>query len=198
MKKSKTICTYLFLIILLLIGCHNGEDMPDSSWESSYESCLDDLYKKNDNNDILNFAIRDLDGNNIPEMIIVRNGVDVTVYSYNNSLIKIGWEDFESGTIRLLYSNNLSYPGIFLFTVGGGYNHYKYMSIVNNKLSIKKIWDEDFSGVSKVLGEKREVIEEYSEDKQLIEESKTSYQNNNDLIFQELTPDNYNNLEWQR
>ena len=40
------------------------------------------------------------------------------------------------------------YPGIFYFTVGGGANHYGYMSIKNQKLSFEDLWEENYASES--------------------------------------------------
>jgi hypothetical protein len=64
------------------------------------------------------------------------------------------------------------------------------MTVNGNKLIDDELWNEDYSGISNELGIDRERIEELSADKQLIKESKTAYQENNDLSFQKLHPSN--------
>ena len=58
------------------------------------------------------------------------------------------------------------------------------------------MWDEDYSGISKEIGETRDVIEEFSEDKGLIEESKNLYNSNADLVFDKVSKDNINLQEF--
>ena len=94
--------------------------------------------------------------------------------------------DFATGTTRFFSSDKTDYPGIFYFYVSGGLNHYGYMNIREKKLNIQELWNEDYSGISKEMGEKRDVIEEFSDDKKLIEESRTLYNNNCEGASQSL------------
>jgi hypothetical protein len=152
---------------------------------------LSELYDNEDSKDALEFFIKDLDNNGIPELIIVKNGVDISVYAYGDTVGKVGDKDFFTGTTRLLYSENSSYPGIFYFYVSGGLNHYWYMTIKDNRLVDEELWNEDYSGITKELGENRGRIKEISADKQLIEESRTAYKENKDLPLQKLHPSNF-------
>ena len=85
-----------------------------------------------------------------------------------------------TGTVRFFSSDNSEYPGIFYFTVGGGANHYGYMSIKNQKLFFEDLWEENYASEST---DTTENIKALSADKKLIEESKRLYKNNSDMDF---------------
>ena len=69
------------------------------------------------------------------------------------------------------------------------------MNIQKEKLIIETLWNEDYSGISKEIGEKREKIKELSNDKKLIEESKKLYKANSDIEFMKINSNNLNKLE---
>lgn len=161
-------------------------------WQKCYITFLKDVLKNKDKEDVIEFAIRDLDNNGISEIIIAQNGVDITVYTFDSNDFKI----YETGncnyggTTRLFFSNDSSYPGIFYFHVGGGLEHHGYMTIKENSLIKEELWNYDYSGVSEEIGEKRDKTLEISSDKQLIDESKEVYSQNQDLLFEELNLEN--------
>lgn len=211
MKKKVLLFCCLMLVFLSFNGCGiNEETLNDDNsseekvdkldinesekWQSIYKSFLSDLYKNNDSDETIQFLIKDLDNNGIPELII-KKVVKLTIYTFEKNLIEIGNQDFLTGTTRFLGSDHSSYPGILYFYVSGGLNHYGYISIKDNKLNDEELWNEDYSGISKELGKNRDRIEELSSDKKLIEESKKAYEKNRDLSFMELLPSNFNNLE---
>lgn len=210
MKTQVLLITILMITMLLFIGCEKNNNTPDKSWEVAYKEFLKELYidsfenkdsdiYKNENYylyeddpyEIIQFALKDLDNNGIPELIITKYGPNLTVYSYKEKVVEVGAAEFGTGTTRLLFSGNPSYSGIFSFLVGGGYEHYGYLSFSDNKLHNEELWNDDYSGISKELDKKRNKIEELSDDKLLIEESKVVYENNNDLLFHNLHPDNF-------
>jgi hypothetical protein len=181
-----------FIAILLFSGCEKADTISDDEKDVDYTSFLTTIYENDKNGDSIEFSIKDLDNSGIPELITKRNGVDITVYTFvDGSLEDYGSQNFETGTTRLFLSDNSLYPGVFSFYLGGGLNHYGYISIKDNKLFYEELWNEDYSGISKELGEEREKIEEISVDKQLINESKIAYEENNDLQFQKLDPNNF-------
>lgn len=169
-----------------------------SELEEAYKSFLDNLYrKKNSSKGIysLNFLLRDMDSDSIPELIIKKN-TKFIIYAYTNKeVVKIGKTDEFGGTGKYFYSNKSSYPGIFYFYVGGGYENYGYIYIENNHMIDQELWNEDYSGISKILGKSREKIEEISLDKQIIDESKIVCAENQELVFREVVPLNYQVLE---
>lgn len=93
------------------------------------------------------------------------------------------------------WQNSYNYPGIFYFYADGGLNYYGYMNIQKEKLAIETLWNEDYSGISKEIGEKREKIKELSNDKKLIEESKNLYKANSDIEFMKINSNNLDKLE---
>lgn len=173
------------------VSFHGSDEGGEEEWSIAYTTFLNNLFEKKSSKTTFQFLIKDLDDNGIPELIIQKNGVNITVYTFHSEVIKVGHHDFKSGTTRFLYSDQSSYPGIFTFGVGGGCEWYGYISIQNDKMQIEKLWNKDFSGISKLLGKKRDKIEETSSDKQLIKESKRAYKGNQDLPFQKLHPKNF-------
>lgn len=156
-----------------------------------YSAFLNHLYNNKPSGDELFFLIKDLDNNGIPELIISKNGTSITIYTLNSKIIEAGKHNFETGTARLFYSDNPSYPGIFFYFAGGGMNHHGYISIRNNKLIYEELWNEDYSGISKELKISRKRIEELSSDRSLINESRKVYKESNDLPFKKLQPGNF-------
>lgn len=176
------------ILLILLFACSCGvsnekEQSAESDtklWKKSYDKYLNEVDNQN-----LEYVEKDIDGDGTPELILKEN-VKITVYAYTEEMIKVGDIDFQTGTTRLLYSENSMYPGIFYYYVSGGLDHYGYVSINDMKLVNEELWNEDYSGILEELGEDREKIEELSDDKELIEESKKVYENNNDLVFIQL------------
>ncbi|HOV25533.1 MAG TPA: hypothetical protein PK566_04130 [Pseudobacteroides sp.] len=183
----KKLLVYLsVLVIFLFSGCGKTESTLNEKGKVDYTTFLSGLYDNKSSDEELYFSIRDLDNNGIPELVIARNGANITVYTYNDTVVEIGNHDFVTGTTRLFCSDNPLYPGIFFYFAGGGLDHYGYLTIKDNKLMYEELWNEDYSGVSKELGISREKIEELSADKQIINESRKVYKENNDLPFQKL------------
>lgn len=189
----KKLLVYLtILAILLFSGCGKTERVLKEKGKVDYTTFLSDLYENKSSNEELDFSIKDLDNNGIPELIIAKNGVNnISVYTFNDTVVEIGNHNFETGTTRLFFTDNSSYPGMFFYFVGGGLDHYGYITIKDNKLMYEELWNEDYSGISKELGISRNIIEEFSADKQLINESRKVYKENNDLLFQKLQPSNF-------
>ena len=126
------------------------------------------------------FTLKDLDNNGTPKLVIMTNWMNVAVYTFNDGLIKIGSQNFATGTTRLFFSDNPAYSGIFTFFVGGGLAHYGYMSIKDNQLIYEELWNEAYSGYY-IENEGRNRIEEFSNDKGLVNESKIVYSAGNDI-----------------
>lgn len=186
----RKILACLTILSLLFSGCSRIQ-IEDSKQITriDYTDFLDDLYKSKSSDDEIEYVIRDLDNNAIPELIIAENGVaHITVYTFSNTVVELGNHSFETGSTRLLYSDTPSYPGIFVCYSSGGLDHYGYLTIKDNRLVYEELWNEDYSGISAELGLNRKRIEELSSDKQLIEESRKAYEANKDLLFQLLNP----------
>lgn len=166
-------------------------ELKNAEWQKCCVAFLEEVFKNKDKEDVIEFAIKDLDNNGISEIIIAKNGVDISVYTFDSQVHKAGNCNY-GGTTRLFFSNNSSYPGIFYFYTGGGLEHHGYMTIKENSLVKEELWNYDFSGISEQIGEERNKTLEISSDKQLIDESKEVYSQNKDLLFEEL---NLKNIE---
>jgi len=163
-------------------------------WNDAYADFL--LKKKDDTSDEFHFFVKDLDNNGTPELIISKHGTCLQIYSFDKGeLVNGGEYEFYTGTIRYLFSENKQYPGIFCFSVGGGLEHYCYLSFNNGVLKVEELWNEDFTGISKELGKKRKRIENLSDDRLLIKESKKVVENKKDIEFNEISVDNINKLK---
>ena len=149
------------------------EPAPDvSTLETAYQALI---LKLSENSSDLHYVQMDIDGNGVNELIIKKQ-TTITVYSYNKRVTEVGSCDFQTGTLRLLYSSNPDYPGIFYFTVGGSADHYGYMTLKDGQLSFENLWEYNFYSDPPQ-------VTELSSDKQLIEESKTAYSENQDIVF---------------
>lgn len=159
--------------------------------QDSYKTLLEEL---NASANTYEFLTKDLDGDDILELIVKEN-LKLTVYKNGTKAEQIGNYDFATGTTRFFASDNKDYQGIFCFYVSGGLNHYGYINVEENRLKVEELWNEDYSGISEEAGEKRNRIEEISKDKKLIEESKKVYHDNCELTFLEVKEDNISKLE---
>ena len=155
---------------------------PNNSQSSAppktYNELLLELYNNKPEKNVYTYFIKDLDSNGVGELIVVHAGTEITVYTLKDTVKEIGKHDFLTGTLRLLYSNDTSYPGIIYFTVGGGAEHYRYLTIKNDQLSFEKIWDYNYSASQ---GTDIDLIVEHTTDKKLISESKIAYNQNQDI-----------------
>lgn len=210
--KNMIRATMLFLLSAVLSGCsvagaENGTGtvstvsgtatsevaITDDGWRSAYESYLNERYKRGDSPDVLYYFIKNIDGTGSPELFVIDHAEEdedqMKVYTYIDEVQKIG-SYFLTGTTRLLYSDDPSCPGVFTFGVGGGLNHYGYMTVQNGKLSATELWNEDYSGISKELGKDRDRILELSSDKLLIRESRKAYKNDQDIDTYKMASEN--------
>ena len=105
------------------------------------------------------------------------------MYTYEKSVKLIGEQDFLTGTVRFFSSDNINYPGIFYYTVGGGVDHYGYMTIKDKKLSFENLWEENYATEPQ---DSINRIKELSLNKDLISESKKLYNKNADIKFVSL------------
>ncbi len=122
-------------------------------------------------NDIsLLYFTRDIDNNGTKELIIQQN-TEIEVYTYEDSIKKVGAHDFKTGTTILHYTNDKKYPGIVYVTVDGYTNHFGYITTTDGMLTVQQTFDED-SGTNS--GEKEDVY--YTPDKGLIALSKKVYE----------------------
>lgn len=171
----------------------SGTAAAEQDWKNAYESYMNNIYKTSKHKDRLYYFIKNIDQTDVPELFLIdfsKYEDNMKIYVYKDDDVQeIGGRQL-TGTTRLLYSENPSCPGVFTFGVGGGLERYGYMTIQDGKFSEMDLWNEDYSGISKELGEDRERIEEISSDKLLISESKKAYKNDQDIENIKLKPDN--------
>ena len=145
-----------------------------SSAIASYMILLENFCAESD---IIRFALRDLDNDGIPELLIIQEDENalnavLTVYSYGDNVYKIGdYSNTENSFKSILrFSNNSKFPGLFDFCWGGGIDHYTYLTIKEGKLVSEYIWYED-----RTVEPSQKV--EISSNKQLINECIDVYTN---------------------
>lgn len=192
-KKSGCILLSALILLIALTGCGKTDASSTNSTASAkeqtnsaqsgeaYQAFLKDLYDTSSEKECADtfYYIRDLDNNGVDELMTFHEGLEMTVYTYDNGVKKLDFHDFATGTTRLFCSEVPSYPGFFEFHVGGGLERYNYITLKNNALSFEKLWDDDFSDSY----ESRPKIVEYVTDQQMIAESKRLYQENKDIKF---------------
>lgn len=201
MNKKRNILVMLVFVVIIAsafcVGCRinsgeSNEAQSSKGWEKAYTECLKE-YSTNAK-DTVEFVLKDMSNCGVPNLII-KEQLNLTVYSYDGEVKELASENFKTGTTRFLYSDNAKYPGIFYFYESGGLNHYGYIASHDGKIKISELWNEDYSGISKELGEEREVIEELSSNKKLIKESERVYNENLDLAFTVVDSELLNDLE---
>lgn len=130
----------------------------------------------------LEYFYKDIDGNGVEDLCIT-DGREcaTTVYTFVDGQIKkFGREAFYTGTTRLFSSENKKYPGIFVFTCGGSADHYHYLSVKDGKLVSEDLWDLEYDETINKYSEDKVVA--FTDDKEIIAESKYLYDNNLDII----------------
>lgn len=201
--KNKILTTGILLMSVILSSCGAaGTDSGTSTvsgtavssgtvaaieedWETAYSSYLNEMYKNSKVPDGLYYFCKNIDGAGTPELIVCTFG-GPTVYAFNDGAVEeIGIYAGEGGSNRLFYSEDPAYPGIFTFWIGGGSDHYEYMTVQDGKLSTIKLWKKHYSD-----RKERDSIEEFSSDKQMIRESKRVYKNDQDIDMYKMTPRN--------
>lgn len=152
-------------------------DAEESRIFCSYVELMNDFY-----NQIPDFyyATQDIDGNGVKELII-QNNTTITVYTYDDSVNQLDSYDFVTGTVRLFASENPKYPGIFYYTVGGGCDHYSYMTLNNGSLGTTKLCEYYYSADEPYWNN-------ISKDTEMIAEAKALYNENRDIEFIKFEP----------
>ena len=151
----------------------------EDSTQQAYRAFLEDL--KHEQADLY-YSIKDIDGNGVDDLIVNQN-TTLTVYTLDDTVKQIDEHDFITGTARFFYSDDKNYPGIFYLTVGGGANHFGYMTIKDQKLVLEDLWEENYASESPNAANS---IKELSSDKALISESKEVYTQDGDIDFTKL------------
>ena len=113
--------------------------------ENAYIAFLNEVNNRNDNF-YYEFALRDIDGNGVIELILKEFDKDrikekITVYSFDNDIFTVGCysNPKESFTGGFHCSTNTKYPGLFEVWWGGGIEHYGYLSMNSKSLEYKHL-----------------------------------------------------------
>lgn len=158
MKKNRLFTFWGILVILLICIVNkriheNGESVnrTENAYMKAYETYLRSFPELNDYK-YSSVALRDLDKNGVPELIIVQvDEVDgiLKVYSYDNSVYKIGeYSDPKIGISAIRISENPKFPGLFNQWWGGGMEHYGYLEVREKRLIYENLWYIDRTGAS--------------------------------------------------
>jgi hypothetical protein len=165
---------------------------PNSFWDLDSQKWKSQFYKPSQNGttegtktaaqayaDFLNgyvtdtsvlYFTKDIDGNGTEELIVDQNTA-MEVYTYQGTVKKVGAHDFITGTLLLHHTKDNKYPGIVYVTVGGGKNHFGYITITDGALSVRQTFDDDYG---MVFGKKEDVF--YTQDENLIAVSRKAYE----------------------
>ena len=207
MKMIKKAIILFILVMSLTILSACGDDFKKSdnqenaaadtqSWVDAYAEFL-----RNPENYIEdghfagNFALADLDNNNIPELIIVfYNGVEggvifANIYLYDGNVGIIGRQ------INMYYkscylSTDLLYPGIFV--EGGRSSNFScsYWTVKDNEFSEELLWSTAFNPEIEDFEYK-----EFSGDRQLIDEAKNAVGLEKEVPFFDIFDINEGNMQ---
>ena len=147
-------------------------------WKDAYAAVIRNIPSPTDDDVICVFACRDLDGNGVPELLLIQHNdagfnAIMWVYSYDDGNVsKIG--DYSNPKESFLggfrFSDNPMFPGLFDCWWGGGVEYYGYFTIKDRKLESEYLWCDDHSEMSGTLSKK-----EFSNNRQLIDESINIY-----------------------
>lgn len=192
MKKITMLLIICVLFSFSITGCvFNKND----SWKNAYADVLRSLPVLSDNN-TYTFALRDLDNNKMPEIIILKHNGNAlnavyTVYSYDDNIYKAGDYSNPAGqcVTGLCFSNNSMFPGLFECWEAEGVEHYGYLSVTKGKLIYEDLWY-----MNRTSDPPHQV--EISNNKQLINESIATfppYEYSDNLL--EMYPVNDENID---
>ena len=159
----------IFCLLLLFTSCTQPSKENYQDFLSTLKTSQTDLY----------YSLKDIDKNGIDELLVLQN-TTLCVYTFENGVKLVGEHDFVTATCRFFYSDNKKFPGVFYFTVGGGADHYGYMTIKDNALFLEDLWRDNYST------ETDKGIQELCSDKDLISESKALYESNRDIQFEKI------------
>jgi hypothetical protein len=158
MKKIRILIFGGTLVILLICilnkkNLKNGEsiEQTENTYMKAYETYLRGFPELHDYQ-YSGVALRDLDKNGVPELIIVQvdeaDGI-LKVYSYDNRVYKIGeYSDPKIGISGIRISENPEFPGLFNQWWGGGVEHYGYLEVREKQLIYEELWYMDRTGAA--------------------------------------------------
>lgn len=122
----------------------------------------------------------DLDADGTKELLINNNSL-LTVYGFQNQrVIKLDSFNYQTGTMAFYYTKTDPYeepvyttplPGLFTRWVGGGQNHYGYLTLEKGKLIHTRLWDENYSSLPNTPP-----TTNHTQDEKLINASKLAYE----------------------
>ncbi|MBQ6884426.1 MAG: hypothetical protein IJN56_01665 [Clostridia bacterium] len=178
-KNGKTLSCYILYTSKTNRSLFSKEILNENESQiiSDYNNLMNSFYNQNPD---FYYAIKDIDGNGIKELIIMSN-TTITVYTNENGVKQLDSYDFVTGTVRMFSSENPKYPGIFYFTVGGGCDHYSYMTLNNGYLNQTKLCEYYYSADEPYWVD-------VSDDKEIIAEAKALYNENRDIEFVKFEP----------
>lgn len=178
-------------IVYKQINLHNPETIENDIIDNKriYDELRDFMTSNKKENSY--YALRDLDKDDIPELIINQNlnsestNSILSVYTYSDGIFKIGdYKNIGAGGIHI--SDNLDFPGLFHVIWGGGVENYWYLTVEEGELICEHVRCIDRSGFGPE-------ITEISENRALIEETINVYESdkfpNNLLDMYLITPD---------
>ena len=149
--------------------------------EEAYEYQLDTIRQTVDKTQLKEYwryFYKDIDGNGVDLVCrpIIKK-IKLTIYTFENGYSKlVGSERFGTATTRYFSSNNPKYPGIFMFSVGGGAEHYSYLTLADGKFVREDLWDDIYK-----YSETDRTREYFVSDEDIIKESAHLYQQGNDI-----------------
>lgn len=194
---KKWLCLFLAgILIFSLAACRRGQnvetsgDVTDTTAQTSPTDTTDgttaqtyeDLLSGYGTDTSVLYFTKDIDNNGTEELFVHQNTA-FEVYTQDGSVKKLGTHDFVTGTLLLHHTNDDKYPGIVYVTVGGGKEHFGYITVTEGTLTVRQIFDNDYGMVS---GKKEDVF--YTQDEELIDLCKKSYRVGNRIEYSQWEP----------
>ncbi len=157
----------------------------ESIWHSeepeviAYRNFLTGMVTTSDE-DLGGYEELDLDLDGTKELLHNNNSI-LTVYGYQNRrVVKLDSFRYDTGTMAFYHTKPDPYeepvytdplPGLFTRWVGGGQNHYGYLTLENGKLVNTLLWDENYSSLPDTPP-----TTNHTEDEKLIQASIIAYE----------------------
>lgn len=178
-KNGKTLSCYILYASKTNRSLFSKEILNENESQiiSDYNNLMNSFYNQNPD---FYYAVKDIDGNGVKELIILSN-TTITVYTNENGVKQLDSYDFVTGTVRMFSSQNSKYPGIFYFTVGGGCDHYGYLTLNGDNIVTTPLCEYYYSADEPYWVD-------INDDKEMIAEAKALYKENKDIIFLDFEP----------
>lgn len=141
-----------------------------------YSLTLNELYESTQKD--IGFCIKDIDGDGSQELITFLHPT-LTVYTFDGTVKVLGKLELVSGTNRFLAAEG--YFCIVNYSVGGGRDHYAYITVKDGNLVEELLFKYNFSGIESVPEN-----EIFTKDKVLCEAAKKAVMQNQDIKFASL------------